>query len=99
MAYFDNTAAAAAQQKSDDEATPAAAASPPFDKLIHTQPHPIDDTIRAQIDAFRAELQSHELYEHHADWADDQQLLRFLIARNFEQPKSLSMIDSALKWR
>lgn len=74
--------------------------SVPFDPCIHLHPPPVlDEETKKQIEIFRKSVEAHPLYENHSKWADDAQLLRFLIARNFDQKKSLDMISTALTWR
>ena len=72
---------------------------PPFDTSVHLFcPEPTDEQQRA-INEFRQALEEVDLYHQHREWADDRQLLRFLIARNFNQKASFDMIVEALKWR
>lgn len=76
---------------------------PPFNPDVHLVcPEP---TLEQQlaIERFRQRLEtdatSDDLYQKHQDWADDKQLLRFLIARNFNEKASFDMILEAFKWR
>lgn len=72
---------------------------PPFDVDISLRcPEPTDEQ-RLKIAELRKAIETDELYPNHLDWADDQQLLRFLIARNFNVQQSTELIQGALKWR
>lgn len=72
---------------------------PSFDKFIHLQcPVPSEDQVKL-IEDFRNQLKFNELYRKHIDWANNQQLFRFLIARNFNISDSLALINEALEWR
>lgn len=73
----------------------------PFDASIHLlTPLPIDSE-KEQIAELRAKLveEQNDLLLEHQDWANDTQLLRFLIARNFNLKASFELITEALKWR
>ncbi len=72
---------------------------PPFDGAIHLKCLEPTPAQTLTINEFRVALQDFPLYHKHMDWADDAQLLRFLIARNFNLPASLELIKGAMKWR
>jgi hypothetical protein len=72
---------------------------PPFDRDIHLKcPTPTDEQ-RQIIDEMRSIISKHELYENHKDWADDDQFMRFLIARNYNLSASVDLMIEALTWR
>jgi hypothetical protein len=72
---------------------------PPFDCDLHINAAVINEESSAHIAALRAMLAENELYLKHRSWANDAELLRFLIARNFNRKASYDMIMSALAWR
>jgi len=75
--------------------------SPPFPSDVHIMtPFPSSLTDLDTLNDFRKILteQTPEADGLH-DWINDYQLVRFLIARNYELSKSVAMIKDALKWR
>jgi hypothetical protein len=71
----------------------------PFDPAVHIKtPMPSPEQKQLVVE-LRGLLQDFPPYHNHLSWADDVQLLRFLIARNFKIKDSLELIKSALKWR
>jgi CRAL/TRIO domain/CRAL/TRIO, N-terminal domain len=75
---------------------------PPFDPDVHIlSPPPRTDD---QCMKFKQLKQN--LFEHHSDlsrefesWLTDQQLVRFLIARNYDVTKTTDLLIEAMKWR
>jgi hypothetical protein len=95
MSSFDPTSGSSSI--TDDEEPPTMV--PPFDPDVHLNcPEPTLDQQLA-INNFRTALEELDLYQQHKEWADDRQLLRFLIARNFNQKASFDLMIEALKWR
>ncbi len=82
--------------KADD-----AASKPQFDPYIHlTTPPPTDEQC-AKIKELREKLQTEamELYAAQETWLTDQQLQRFLIARNYDLKAAYDLFITALNWR
>ena len=74
-------------------------ANPPFDPAIHLKcPQPNDTQINI-IKEFRKKISVNQLYHKYVHFCSDAQLLRFLIAKNFDIKKSSTLILDALKWR
>lgn len=71
----------------------------PFPSHIHLNTPECDEFTQQLIQEFRAKLEDHEHYEELKDWLTDEQLHRFLIARNKNLKKSHDLILEALKWR
>jgi hypothetical protein len=71
----------------------------PFDPAVHIKtPEPTPEE-KEKIKELRSLLEDFPPYHNHIEWADDIQLQRFLIARNYRMKDSLELIKSALKWR
>jgi hypothetical protein len=74
----------------------------PFDLDIHyLSPLPKNDDQQEILLQFRQDLKNYhlDLYDEFESWLTDQQLIRFLIARNYDLKKSSDMITSAMRWR
>lgn len=72
---------------------------PPFCRSIHLKCDKPTAEQAVIVNEFRTALKEFPLYKEHMDWANDEQLLRFLIARNFNLAASADLIKNALKWR
>ena len=72
---------------------------PPFDKTIHLLSPLIDDNSSAKIKELREMLLPLKLYHDYRNWCTDQQLQRFLIARQYEVKSSYDLMVAALNWR
>lgn len=74
----------------------------PFDAGIHIKsPYPdTDDRIKI-LKSFRQNLSEYhpDLCAEFALWLTEEQLIRFLIARNYDLAKSVSLIVEAMNWR
>jgi hypothetical protein len=82
--------------------------SPPFARNVHIMSATIDEDVRKQVDELRAILASsaspsspseEAIYRQYEDWCTDEQLHRFLIARQYHVRNAFEMIIAALKWR
>jgi hypothetical protein len=71
----------------------------PFNPAVHIMTAEPTSEQRQKVAELRGMLQDFPPYYNHFSWADETQLLRFLIARNFKMKDSLELIVSALKWR
>lgn len=75
----------------------------PFDPIVHLryEYENIDDAERLKIkevlDIINAKYD--ELYSEHIEWLTDEQIIRFLVARNFVVKNAVEMIVEALRWR
>lgn len=72
---------------------------PPFDAKVHLCAAEINAEERVSVDSLRLRLKEIPNFENHSAWADDTQLFRFLVARNFDVQKSFDLITTAIKWR
>jgi len=72
---------------------------PPFDPNIHLKSIEPTQIHNIKINEFRKKLSENVLYHKHIHFCSDEQLMRFLIAKNFDLKKSSSLILDALKWR
>jgi hypothetical protein len=74
---------------------------PPFESAVHLRTPEPDAAAKEKINELRAKLvaKKEEASMQYADWADDEQLQRFLIARNYDVSKAYDMISTAMKWR
>lgn len=82
--------------KDDSQVAPE---EPPFDKDIHLNtPNPTEEQ-ELLVTEMSKRLESVDLYQRNTDWADRKQIMRFLIARNFDIEAALKMITEALTWR
>lgn len=72
---------------------------PSFDRDIHIlTPLPTEEE-RVIFEEMKQKVQALDLYQNHASWAHDRQLVRFLVARNYNLEASLKLITEALEWR
>lgn len=72
---------------------------PPFNPDIHIlTPLPTEEQ-RRTITEFRDKLKDNELFTNYMDWANELQLQRFLIARNYNIEAAYKLITDALTWR
>src|SRR5687768_4721597 len=72
---------------------------PPFDSDIHLKCMQPTEEQKVMIAEFRTLFATAPFYENHVDWADDIQIFRFLLSRNFNMTASLDLMKGALKWR
>lgn len=74
----------------------------PFDLDIHyLSPQPKSDKHKEILEQFREHLRNNfsDLFHEFQEWLTDYQLIRFLIARNYDIKKSCDMITGAMRWR
>jgi hypothetical protein len=72
---------------------------PSFPKDIHILSPPPTLEQKKIISELKERLNDEELYQKFQDWANDLQLQRFLIARNYSIDASYKLIMEALEWR
>lgn len=73
--------------------------SPPFDPAIHLLSPTPNATQEAKILEMKEKLSHLELYQKYQDWANDQTIQRFLIARNYDIEEAYKLFVIALEWR
>lgn len=72
----------------------------PFDPAIHVHCPPMTPEQLEIFEKFKAYIKSKNLdISKHSKWADDQQLQRFLIARNYNYVESYKIFEEAVQWR
>jgi hypothetical protein len=72
----------------------------PFEPTVHLHSPQVTPEIATTIATLRSSLADEEVYQKYLDsWCSDAQLHRFLIARNYDIPKTREMLLSALNWR
>lgn len=71
----------------------------PFPPAIHIKCDDGNGKYATKIQEFRSSLVDHPLYSDFKEWLSDEQLLRFLVAKDFVMTKSHALICDALKWR
>lgn len=75
------------------------ATTDPVQPNLHLKCPPIDDTVRSLIQQLRSNLEHEHLYQEYFEFCSDEQLHRFLIARQNRLKESTDMAITALKWR
>ena len=66
---------------------------------VHIKTTAIDENITQHIEELRQLLHEEVLYIEYKSWCCDEQLHRFLLARNYRVHESFELLMSALKWR
>eukprot|EP01038_Epipyxis_sp_PR26KG_P012344 gene12344-16555_t len=74
---------------------------PPFDRNIHLKTTSFENAekVTQQVLELRELLKEVECAKNHELWASDDQLIRFLIARNFDIHAAFKLMKNALQWR
>ena len=74
---------------------------PPFAADVHIMtPLPTEGSENFKtLKIFREMLLCHKEYSLVEDWLEDYQLVRFLIARQYDTKKSFDLINEAIRWR
>lgn len=72
---------------------------PTFDKDIHIlTPFPSEEQEEI-FEEMKKRVHALPIYQNHVSWAHDRQLVRFLVARNYNLDASMKLITEALEWR
>ncbi len=66
---------------------------------IHLHSEPLDDRVKLKVDELRLEIQNDTLYQEYKDFCSDQQLQRFLAARQYKIAEAKDLTLGSLKWR